>query len=162
MTGVYNRQCALYTLSREIPFAKSKRLPLVLCMVDIDGLIKLNDIFGHHTGDMIIKKFSNDLKFIIGCSDSIFRWEGDVFMIILRNTMPHKVHQLMQRLREHMSQKNNFRINIDFSYGFSVYAQDRKIEVAELIQMAEKRMFIHKTSKLYWGQKMGRIKNVSM
>jgi len=55
-------------------------------MVDIDHFKKVNDAFGHDSGDVTLKQFSTILAELVRFDDLVIRWGGEEFLIILKRT----------------------------------------------------------------------------
>ena len=53
-------------------------------MVDLDQLKEVNDRFGHHAGDSVLKEVTNRIAAVIRSSDILVRWGGDEFLIVSR------------------------------------------------------------------------------
>jgi len=86
LTGVNNRSTFDTTLEREISLAKRQKTGLTLLMIDIDHFKSFNDNFGHSAGDDVLKSVANTLKTSVRDSDLVFRYGGEEFAIILRNS----------------------------------------------------------------------------
>lgn len=86
LTGVNNRSTFDSTLEREISLAKRQKNGLTLLMIDIDHFKSFNDNFGHSAGDDVLKSVATTLKTSTRDSDLVFRYGGEEFAIILRNT----------------------------------------------------------------------------
>ena len=79
------------------------KTPWVILMLDIDLFKKVNDGFGHETGDKIIISISNILRNNIRSSDLVCRWGGEEFVIFLYNTTIQDGEKLAQKYRHEIS-----------------------------------------------------------
>ena len=94
LTGAHNRK-ALHDELRRLELAAPTR-PLVFCIADIDHFKSVNDLYGHHVGDLCLIEFAGILCEYFGES-SVFRYGGDEFCLILKNTLLPEAEQLCER-----------------------------------------------------------------
>lgn len=86
LTGLYNRLKLDEVLEHEISKSKRYGTALSLIILDIDHFKSVNDIYGHQIGDMVLKEVANTLLSCERESDTIGRWGGEEFLIVLPNT----------------------------------------------------------------------------
>jgi diguanylate cyclase (GGDEF)-like protein len=100
LTGVINRGELFRKL--EILFSKSKELnlPLSVLMVDIDRFKRINDNFGHQTGDAVLEKIAAVLRNSVRSFDIVGRYGGEEFLIVLSGTSLQKAVKVADRIRE--------------------------------------------------------------
>jgi diguanylate cyclase (GGDEF)-like protein len=101
LTGCYNRRhlnAAL--LDGEIARARRYRLSLSLIMCDLDGFKAINDSHGHHAGDELLRSFAALLQAMTRESvDTVVRYGGEEFLIILPETRLEGARELAERVR---------------------------------------------------------------
>lgn len=99
LTGIYNRHKfeELFALESE----RSRRFsqPLSLIMIDIDHFKSVNDIFGHDTGDEVLKKLAAIIQANIRKIDIFARWGGEEFLILSPTTDLGQARTLAEKLR---------------------------------------------------------------
>ncbi len=86
LTGIYNRRRLETVLEKEFRRTIRYKTPLSCLMIDIDHFKRINDKFGHHTGDMVIKETA---QIIIECArdiDTVARWGGEEFLALFPQT----------------------------------------------------------------------------
>ena len=83
LTGLYNQRTFHHLLQKEIEKAKRREEPLTLILIDMDGLKRINDRFGHVTGNEAICHMASLIKENTRESDYVSRYGGDEFAIIL-------------------------------------------------------------------------------
>jgi len=83
LTGLYNRAFFDEQISQEIQRARRYEWNLALIMLDIDFFKKINDTYGHQTGDVVLKELANILTQIVRNSDIVCRYGGEEFAIIM-------------------------------------------------------------------------------
>jgi diguanylate cyclase (GGDEF)-like protein len=100
LTGLLNRREIF--INGEMAFYRFKRYFEDLCvaMIDIDGFKKINDIYGHNAGDIVIKNVAEIIKTSIRVSDYAGRYGGDEFLVILPRTTSKNAYALLERMRK--------------------------------------------------------------
>jgi len=83
LTGLPNRWLFLERLERAIADARAQGFDLAVLTVDIDGLRKINGSLGHHAGDKVLETMASRLQQTLRPHDTVARWAGDEFLIIL-------------------------------------------------------------------------------
>jgi len=99
LTGINNRGAFDANFDREIDLAKRHGIALSLLMIDLDNFKQVNDNLGHRAGDAVLK---NVVATIIHCSrrsDLFFRYGGEEFILLLRNTTITGGSRLAERIR---------------------------------------------------------------
>ena len=86
LTGAYNRHRLEGDLQEELSRAKRHDHPLSLVMFDIDHFKRINDEFGHITGDYVLKAVARMVWGILRKHDAMFRYGGEEFLLLLPET----------------------------------------------------------------------------
>lgn len=141
LTGLYNRRCFEDNLINvDVPH----NLPLSVIFADINGLKMTNDIFGHATGDELIKKSAEILKHSCREHDIIARIGGDEFVILLPKTNQEYAEKILARIKSGFLNARVAAIKCSISLG-----SDTKISanqsLEEVITNAENEMYKDKT-----------------
>jgi diguanylate cyclase (GGDEF)-like protein len=100
LTGVVNRETLLTTLGSEIERATRHHKWLSVAFIDIDRFKPINDTYGHHTGDAVLREIANLIGDNIRGSDLFGRYGGEEFMLILPETTPEEATVLAEHLRQ--------------------------------------------------------------
>jgi two-component system, cell cycle response regulator len=101
LTGCFNRTYLNERLPQEIERARRYKHPLSVVIADIDHFKKVNDCHGHQVGDMVLKKFAQDIRQQVRKKvDWVVRYGGEEFLIILPETDRAGTHQLAERARK--------------------------------------------------------------
>lgn len=95
LTGLYNRY-AFYTLIGE--FNERGKLGGSIAIIDLNGLKRINDTFGHHAGDLALLSTAMRLQELVRQSDYVFRWGGDEFVLLLFGMPPDAARERMAHM----------------------------------------------------------------
>lgn len=150
LTGSYNRRHGLELIDMQIKLASRNQTSLLLAFFDIDNLKKINDTFGHHEGDRVLKAVNDLFKSTLREVDIICRMGGDEFLLAMINSSLREVPAVKKRLSGELSQLNRGiekDYQIQFSIGFSEYLPDHPKNLDELIAIADQEMYKEKNSK---------------
>jgi len=102
LTGLLSRRELMRRLDQEVARSHRFGAPLGVMMVDIDYFKQVNDQHGHAEGDRVLERVAQTLQQALRSVDSIGRYGGEEFMVLLPNTGLRASEQLAQRLLEHV------------------------------------------------------------
>lgn len=126
--------------------------PLTVVYCDIDFLKKINDTYGHLIGDGYIIGLYNVLNRSIREQDTIIRYGGDEFLMILENCNQAKFNEVQKRIHQEVEKFNEenrgeelYPMDLEFSMGYSVVSQAKTFKDA--IESADKNMYKDKALK---------------
>ena len=136
ITKINNRMLFDKIIEQEIDFAQRYKQKLLLMMIDLDNFKNINDSFGHNTGDILLNNIAQKLIEIMRISDLVFRYGGDEFCIILRNTTLNGGNNLANRIKENINAEefncNNTKIRTSLSIGLvELHDNDNSIKFIE-------------------------------
>lgn len=120
LTGVGNRRHFDETLSAEIKRNHRSRSPFSLLMVDIDHFKRVNDTIGHQGGDEVLKQVADVLRTSLRTYDSVCRFGGEEFAVIMPNTSAAHAHAIAERIRCEVAAINSTRGLGDFPMTVSI------------------------------------------
>jgi diguanylate cyclase (GGDEF)-like protein/PAS domain S-box-containing protein len=104
LTGVNNRRHLYELATHELDIAIRYRQPLSLLMFDLDHFKQVNDTFGHTVGDQILVQVTQTARAKLRSTDSIGRYGGEEFVILLPMTNAQHAFSLAERIRESVAQ----------------------------------------------------------
>lgn len=104
LTGLYNRRRFHDVLSKEFERSTRYANPVSLIMLDIDHFKKVNDNYGHQTGDTVLREVGNIITASIRDIDIASRFGGEEFMVVLPNTEKENAKVGAERMRAAIAQ----------------------------------------------------------
>ncbi len=151
LTGVFNQRTILKRLDEELARAKRYELKLSCIIFDLDFFKNVNDTFGHLYGDRCLRKAARLLKGSLRKTDIIGRYGGDEFLVILPETAPQQavipVERFLKFYAGHSVVRSKDRsVHISFSVGISGYSAKDVDSVKNLINAADRALYLSKTS----------------
>jgi diguanylate cyclase (GGDEF)-like protein len=100
LTGLCNRRVYLEAIAREYQQARRHNSPLSLLTLDLDHFKRINDTYGHQTGDEVLKWLAGVVKSVIRSGDLAARTGGEEFSIILPRTNLEQASVMAERLKQ--------------------------------------------------------------
>lgn len=119
LTGLPNRRAFMKNLNSEHQRSLRYSHPASLAIIDLDFFKKINDQYGHHAGDAVLRHFANVLIHNMRKEDIIGRIGGEEFAILLPETAKLDAGILLSRIKTILSQATIEEIGPDFKYTFS-------------------------------------------
>jgi diguanylate cyclase (GGDEF)-like protein len=99
LTGVSNRRTFDEDLGNEASLALRSDRHLSAVLVDIDYFKMVNDTYGHIAGDEALRELADLMRSMLRDSDSVYRYGGEEFVLLLRDTDEQGAHEAAERLR---------------------------------------------------------------
>jgi diguanylate cyclase len=99
LTGVLNRRGLQEAATRMQAVSQRIRLPMGMLIVDLDYFKKVNDVYGHLVGDVVLKSCAGTIRAALRGGDVIGRYGGEEFCILMPNTGEHEAMILAERIR---------------------------------------------------------------
>ncbi len=149
LTGLRTRGYFEQQLELEFKRAERKQQKFALLMIDIDHFKVLNDTFGHHVGDQLLRDVTSILMKDMREVDTVARYGGEEFVIILPETTETGAVFVAQRLRRAVDQAKFFAgsphsvQHLTISIGVAVYDSDAQFK-RDLIEFADAALYAAK------------------
>lgn len=105
LTGLHNYRYLMNLLDREISRSVRYNHPLTLAMIDLDNFKKLNDTYGHSAGNKALQTIAGIFASSIRAADSVCRFGGEEFAIVLPVTTPLQAEPILQRICQRIRQE---------------------------------------------------------
>ena len=138
LTSLLNRR-GFYTA---IDALRQEDLPLAMYLFDLDDLKKVNDRFGHETGDEMLRQFGELLRRQTRDGDILCRYGGDEFVVILRRI--GSTETILRKGQKICREFSGFRLREDFcgtcSGGIVLCGEDEKPS-GKLIERADQALY---------------------
>jgi diguanylate cyclase (GGDEF)-like protein len=99
LTGSFNRRCIMGVLDDAITRAQRNKTPCSLALIDIDWFKRINDGYGHLTGDEVLRTFAITMFANIRSIDKLGRYGGEEFLLVLPDTPGERAAHILDRLR---------------------------------------------------------------
>ncbi len=138
LTGVFNRG-AFYTFGEKIlSLARREGRPVSVVMCDIDHFKRINDTYGHHTGDVVLKEVAQAMSKNLREGDLLARYGGEEFILLLSLDREKAVYvaEKLRKLIENLKPKG---IKITCSFGVAQAGEGETLQ--EVIDRADKAMY---------------------
>ncbi|MFP4177707.1 MAG: HD domain-containing phosphohydrolase [Acholeplasmataceae bacterium] len=140
MTGLKNRRFYM----EDLEVIKEEETPVVVILIDVNGLKVMNDSFGHEQGDRLLLIVARKLKETFDPDASeIYRIGGDEFSIIMPYATEKEANDLIERVKQDLASVYIKGMSISISYGIALKDGDR-VDILETIRIAENNMYKHK------------------
>jgi len=154
LTQLPNRR-ALTEWVEDLPPLDTMFQPTLVIMGDLDHFKELNDTYGHHCGDNILREVARIIERRLGVGELVSRWGGEEFCIVMTRRTPQQGEQLLEQLR---SEIQNFSfiyegvdLHVTMTFGLVVRV------LAEPLELAIKRADL----LMYEGKRLGRNRVLS-
>lgn len=103
LMGIYNRRFLDRQIEHEFNISCRHENPFSLALIDVDHFKGFNDNYGHHIGDLVLKRVAEILKNNIRRSDYVGRFGGEEILVIIPNTNKEGALRLSEKIREVIS-----------------------------------------------------------
>lgn len=154
LTGLANRRAFDEALARECARARRNKLPLCLVLLDVDHFKQVNDTFSHSIGDKVLQKVAVAIRRYCREDDTVARWGGEEFAVLLPNTTTQVAAEICERMRQAVAQLDfsefSPNLHITISIGIARYADG----------MQHDKLLSHSDMALYQAKQGGRNKIV--
>ena len=145
LTGLANYRRLLDVLENETERTNRTGRPFSVLLLDLDGLKKINDNYGHLVGSRAICRLADVLRIHCRAIDTAARYGGDEFALILPETQEDEARGVASRIREVMA-NNDEQPPLSASIGISVYRGDGE-RIEKLLSEADRDLYSEKTRR---------------
>jgi diguanylate cyclase (GGDEF)-like protein len=129
----------------ELAKNNEKQESYVFVIIDLDNFKSVNDTYGHIVGDKTLRYFSDKIKQNISESTVCGRYGGDEFGLIFKSDNPEFVHEKLINMREDLKNSTSpDGLTLTFTYGLFPFKSDGRFTTSQIIEKADKTLYIHK------------------
>lgn len=148
LTGLYNRRHFEEVFAKQIHLFKRQKQSFSILFMDIDNFKNINDTHGHEVGDFIIKNIAKLLKQNLRESDTIARWGGEEFVVLLQNSNSTTAFEISEKIRNiiqnNMILHNAIGKYATASFGVTEFLESDSMDL--VLSRVDKAMYTSKTN----------------
>jgi two-component system cell cycle response regulator len=151
---VQNRRYFEHRCPVEISQARRYKHPLACMFLDIDKFKRINDTYGHQTGDDVLRGVASSIQAQLRSGDTIARYGGEEFVVLLPQSEWHHARQIAERIRcsieeTHFRAHSGHAIKVTISIGVSMLptkdlAGASQLLADQLVAAADKSLYLAK------------------
>ena len=149
LTSLYNHNHFYLRLEEDFERARRYGIPLAIIMIDLDNFKKVNDTYGHRTGDVVLKETARAIRGAIRRSDLVARYGGEEFAVILPHTDLRGASGEAERIRK-VIEGHNYSglpdVRITASLGVAAFPHEKITEPGDLVTLADDALYRAKHS----------------
>ncbi len=151
LTDAFNHRYFQETLSKELTRHERSGSPFTLGMLDIDDFKKINDLFGHPVGDVVLKRLVEEMVRSVREMDTVARYGGEEFALIFPETTTDQALLVADRLRRRVASRIfsspglPHPLGITVSIGLASYPEDG-VSKRALVERADQALYQAKRS----------------
>lgn len=151
LTELNNRRALDWELPRQIQNARTRSEVLSLVMLDVDYFKRINDLYGHPVGDRALQLVASRLRHNLRFQDTLFRYGGEEFVIILSNTDQKEALLVARRLCRLIGEQpfnidSGLELNITISAGTATLDAKDDARGSSLLKRADRNLLRAKSS----------------
>ena len=158
LTKLYNRPFVLDVLQRELSRVDREIGPVGVVMIDLDHFKQINDTYGHHAGDAVLREAARRMRMSIRSYDSLGRYGGEEFLMVLPGCTLEDCIQQAERIRWAIAAEpvafEDIWIPLTASLGVTTALPERSSLADNFVRVADE--------ALYLAKRHGRNKVVSL
>lgn len=150
LTKIFNRHTIFEVLEKELRRSDRENLPIGLVMLDIDHFKIVNDTYGHIAGDAVLRESARRIKSAIRSYDSVGRYGGEEFLVILPGCDEACTRSQSERIRKalaseampiHDENATDTSLALTASLGCTTALPGLKISAETLLQIADESLY---------------------
>ncbi|MGM0952797.1 MAG: diguanylate cyclase [Pseudomonadota bacterium] len=143
LTGALNRAGIEPSLESSLADAQRNHRPMSVVLLDIDHFKQVNDTYGHALGDSVLVQLVSVIQHRVRNADSLSRWGGEEFLVLLPDTDKHGARQLAEELRQSVEQAV-FEDHLPLTISLGVATVNADDSLKSLIRRADQHLYAAK------------------
>lgn len=148
LTGLPNRRLFDDRLGQSLRRHQRNGIGQVaIVFIDLNGFKAINDLYGHRAGDLVLQTVATRIRDEVRLGDTVSRWAGDEYVLIVEETSAELVAVLIERLRQRIEAPfdvDGRDLAIGAAFGSACYPEEAATSAA-LLELADKRMYQDKS-----------------
>jgi diguanylate cyclase (GGDEF)-like protein len=150
LTHLWNRRGASVLLKAAFRKADDRNCPLTIALLDLDKFKRINDNYGHQSGDEVLRKIASRLLSAVRGEDAVCRIGGDEFLVLMTDTDATIADRVAERIRRAITDSpvptRDGSMPISVSVGFTVRQPKDKSAAEALIELADQALMQSKAA----------------
>jgi diguanylate cyclase (GGDEF)-like protein len=148
LTNAFNRSYLMSSLDKSLPKCLRTGEEFSIILIDIDHFKRVNDSFGHLTGDEVLRIFAERLRSALRPDNFLYRLGGEEFLVVLDQVGLNEAIRIADRLRgavaDRAFQTQSGMLRVTCSLGVASLNAARASSVDELLKSADERLYAAK------------------
>jgi diguanylate cyclase (GGDEF)-like protein len=141
LTGLFNRSALMTRVAELTHRARTGRSPVAVVVADIDRFKRINDSFGHATGDLVLQEIGYRIRQNLRAFESAYRIGGEEFVIVLDEVQWRHAENVAARLRQAVAEAPAAGVETTVSVGLAVTAPGEAFDYAALFKRADAALY---------------------
>jgi len=143
LTGIFNRGAIIQDLDRQISRCSREKTPLSIGMLDIDYFKKVNDTYGHLTGDEVLKEVCRRIIHCLRDYDVVGRYGGEEILIVTPGADQAQAVNIFERIRKNIAQTpiNDQSSTLTVTVSIGIGTLSSNMNTKNLIQVADDALY---------------------
>ncbi|MFH2219480.1 MAG: GGDEF domain-containing protein [Pseudomonadota bacterium] len=148
LTGIFNRKYFSEKIVSDLSFAKRHRIPLSLLVLDIDHFKRVNDTYGHNTGDYVLTQVARIIADTIRDNDMVARYGGEEFVVIAQGIGFEGTETLAERIRRKIEETPfnaldmaRAELRVTISIGGASVSTDAEVDEGVMLSTADQNLY---------------------
>ena len=146
LTGLYNRKNMEDFIEYQLFIHHRQKKEFCLLFADIDYFKEVNDRLGHNLGDAVLKEFAELLKRESRNTDSIIRYGGEEFLLVLTDTTLEQAVSIAERIRYRVENHTFPSVSWKLTASFGIASAESNDSAEDLIKRADSRLYSAKNN----------------
>lgn len=150
LTGLPNRSMLFDRLAQAAKTYKSEQKPFSIVLLDLDRFKDVNDLRGHHIGDLLLKHVAQNITNTMRRSDTVARLGGDEFVLLLPGVGAANAEAIVKKLLAalcHRVELSGYLVDVNASMGIASYPE-HDVDIERLLLKADIAMYSAKRANL--------------
>ena len=151
LTGLYNRRYLGEALPGLVSMASRRGDRIVVILIDLDHFKKVNDVYGHQMGDLVLEGFADLVRDGFRAHDLCCRYGGEEFCVVMADTDDIAAHERVEELQERLGTRvfksgDKELTRVGFSAGIVTFKADPRMDLDLVFRRADQALYASKNA----------------